>query len=129
MLNQLFTSQKHRYKRVIDNSDHFVAIDIKALQELFEKGSDNFVYIGRPTCDTCRLFIPLLNHVLNDMNLTIYYFDTDAYIKAEYKNFFDSVNIKSLPSLLKLNGNNQYQRMKVYHPESAIKMWMTSQIK
>ena len=68
-----------------------------------------FVYIGRPTCQYCRIFEPILQETLEDLEITMYYFQT---AKARYDDeqtmlaLLAPLNIEGIPIIVYLvNGS------------------------
>jgi len=51
---------------------------IDHLYEVLDEDEVSFVYFGRPTCPDCQDFIVILEEVIEENSLTVYYFNTDA---------------------------------------------------
>lgn len=86
-------------------------IDIKNSQT-FNEISTGYVYFGRPTCPSCRLFQPLLSDVAREQKVQVYYFNTDYFrensilSEDELQTIFKKYKIESVPILIKLvNGS------------------------
>ena len=64
-----------------------------------------FVYIGRPTCQYCREIEPILQETLEDLEMTMYYFQT---AKARYDDeekmlaLLAPLNIDGIPIIVHL---------------------------
>ena len=122
----LFTniSKKREYERIINNESLFVQIDVIKLRDLFEQGGTQLIYIGRPTCKTCLLFVPILEKALVTQNMKVFYFDTDRFNSDDYRSLFELLGISLLPSLIQTYGQMRYSRMAIYHPLSAVNLWL-----
>jgi len=119
--------QVRRYKKIIRKSSHFSRITLDELKQLLKNGGGQYLLVGKPTCLMCRSFTPHLSQVLDEKKtLTVSYFDTDNYTPDEYMPLFEQVGIKYLPSLYLLNGKYEFERMNVYSPQSAIKLWINT---
>lgn len=68
--------------------------------ELMEKSMDEAVvlYLGFDECPYCRAFIPKLNHLAKELDVTLHYYNTNR--RADDRNFNDviqSLNIETVP--------------------------------
>lgn len=82
------------------------------LQKISKK--ESFVlYVGRPTCPDCRLYLPIQTKVLNDLNKDILYLNTDAEKGNDarlnnLKKFMSQADVSVVPTIVKVSykGNN-----------------------
>lgn len=89
-----------------DLDDKLVSINIHYLLELIANSDEAFVYIASPTCPACVEFKPIVLELLNDENLKIYYFDTDAAFlekPGELVDLMESLNVIGTPSIIYLD--------------------------
>lgn len=77
--------------------------------ETFQNLTDEFVYFGRPTCVSCKLFLPLLSDIAKQEKVTVYYFNTD-YFKSdgvlaggEFQRILEQYQVEEVPMLMKLH--------------------------
>lgn len=68
--------------------------------ELMEKSMDEAVvlYLGFDECPYCRAFIPKLNHLAKELDVTLHYYNTNR--RADDRNFNDVIqflNIETVP--------------------------------
>lgn len=64
------------------------------------------VYIGRETCPYCRKFAKKLSGLVNEINTTIYYVNSDNPSDNEIKSFREKYNIITVPGfIVSKNGN------------------------
>lgn len=65
----------------------FIPIKVEDLDKLSQRSilneSKSYLYVGRPTCPDCREFVPLLNKVVDEEEVEIYYLNTDDYKGTE----------------------------------------------
>lgn len=86
------------------NTENF---DLISVEEIYNKINDEdtfFVYVGRVTCEWCRLFVPILSEYALKHNLKINYLDsTNTETNNDIKNFRELNNIDHVPALLYYN--------------------------
>ena len=66
-------------------------------------GSGTFVYIGRPTCPFCRDFEPILEGVLEELDVQLAYFETDRadqVDRARRLEIFEELGVTGVPVLV-----------------------------
>ena len=54
----------------------FNKVTLQEVLDLFDEKGTYLVYVGRPTCSACKLFVPYLNTVSEELDLDIYYYDS-----------------------------------------------------
>lgn len=91
--------------------------------ELMEKSMDEAVvlYLGFDECPYCRAFIPKLNHLAKELDVTLHYYNTNR--RADDRNFNDVIqflNIETVPHAFilqkgeikaRINNQNTMQEM------------------
>ena len=74
--------------------------------QLLSNNSFTIIYIGRSTCPFCRKFAKKLNSLMNDIDSTIYYVESDNTYDVEIQAFRDKYNILTVPGfIVNKNGN------------------------
>ena len=78
-------------------------------QKIQEK-THNLILIARPSCGVCVQYVPILEKIVEEYDITINYFDTDTLNKTEYGEFYNSSDLyKSsafgTPTLIITNNN------------------------
>lgn len=88
-------------------------------QIVLEKKS-GYVYIGRPTCDECKEFKPILDKTIKDKHL-VYYFNTDKNRDTElYDTLIALFSVESIPLLLEIEDGQEIQRLEYTTDENKI---------
>ena len=70
----------------------FNEVSIDQYLELVSSSEKSIILVARPTCYYCQQFTPILKQVMEDMNLTINYIDTDKFTTADYEKFSNSLD-------------------------------------
>lgn len=68
---QIFQEKSGRFKQITE------------IQEVY-KVNEGYIYLGRPTCPSCRLFEPILKLISKERHIDINYFNSD-YLRKEKK--------------------------------------------
>jgi len=128
---QATTVELDSYKKTVAD---FSAIDTDAVRAKIEKGDSFFLFTGRSTCPWCRKFVPVLNEIAKEEQITIFYLDsentpTDDNLKA----FRDEYGIASVPSLSYFSGG-KYNKIQLkttdagYYNKATTKQAMSQYI-
>ena len=78
------------------------------------------VYIGRETCPYCRKFAKKLSDLVNEINTTIYYVNSDNPSDNEIKSFREKYNIITVPGFIVSKNGNIEVRCDSSTPENQI---------
>lgn len=85
------------------SSNSFNPINTQKFEELIKEKENVWVYIGRPTCDDCDRFSPVLKEVIKENNKKVYYYNTDEARKENEEKLINHLNklgVKSVPTLI-----------------------------
>lgn len=95
------------------------------------KGSEkSLIYVGRPTCSYCQKFKPELLNVLNEKDLTAYYFDIDTIQSQEdydkYVNSSEKIqeNSGTTPLFLVVQNGEVIDLLNGYHTQEDIEKFL-----
>ncbi|MEN8075843.1 thioredoxin domain-containing protein [Clostridioides difficile] len=88
--------------------DYTYKEDISLFKEVFSEEADKLlsnenlavVYIGRETCPYCRKFAKKLSGLVNEINTTIYYVDSNNPSDNEIASFREKYNIVTVPGFI-----------------------------
>lgn len=73
-------------------------ITLDQLNEKIAASEDFLVYLGRPTCDYCQVFVPKLAEACQNKSVTIYYVDSDKADGKAWDDFIAYFGIKTVPN-------------------------------
>lgn len=90
--------------------------DVKPFKKVLSTEADNLlpnkdliiVYVGRETCPYCRKFVKKLNGLVNEINTTIYYIDSQNSSDTKIGPFREKYNIKTVPGFI-VNKNGKIE--------------------
>ena len=87
----------------------FLRLTAEEVNDKIENGDHFFLYTGRITCQYCRTIVPILNKVIKDNNIELYYLDSEN-TKEDIilSNFRDTYGIKTVPSIIYFIGKDDY---------------------
>lgn len=79
----------------------FIELNAESASEKIESGDGFYLYVGRPTCQWCRIIAPTLQEVSEDLAIDMYYLDSsntdfDKSISA----FREKYDIETVPAVI-----------------------------
>lgn len=84
----------------------FEEITVEELDKLQSSEDIVHLYIGRKTCPYCRNFVPKLRAVGRDLDVKIYYIDSEDSENQSLTDFRNNNEIRTVPALLNVKNNN-----------------------
>lgn len=87
------------------SSASLTSLDSQKLEKYIKEKENIWVYIGRPTCDECKRFSPVLKEFLKENNKQIYYYNTDKERKENEQEMINQLNklgVKTVPTMINL---------------------------
>ncbi|MFI8496722.1 thioredoxin family protein [Peribacillus butanolivorans] len=85
------------------SASSLISLDSQKFEKYIKEKENIWVYIGRPTCDECDRFSPVLKEVLKENNKQIYYYNTDKARKEneqEMVNQLNKLGVKTVPTMI-----------------------------
>ena len=80
--------------------------------EEFYDISTGFILFGRSTCSTCEVFLPVINSIVSEESVVVYYFDTGFFRENslmkenELQELFSTYQVLSVPVILRLDNGS-----------------------
>ena len=90
-------SEKDQYEENIKSFEKVLSIQA---DDLLTNKDKTVVYIGRATCPYCRKFAKKLSSLVNEINTTIYYVDSENLSDEGLKVFRNKYNIRTVPGFI-----------------------------
>lgn len=90
-----------RYYQSLNNSNAIQITDLK-LKELESSNQEFVLFIGRPSCQYCRKFVPKLEKANRKIRQKIYYIDSQQYLHSYLSEFRQKYVIEFVPTLVKI---------------------------
>lgn len=89
-----------------------LSFDIINVEELTNRISNNecfFLYVGRSTCEWCRKLAPILQVVVQNLDIDICYLDSEnSDTNLSVKEFRELYSIQEVPAILFFSKNGDY---------------------
>ncbi|QDQ02834.1 thioredoxin family protein [Lysinibacillus fusiformis] len=88
-----------------------------------EEKESMWVYIGRPTCEECVSFTPVLQEVLKENNEQIYYYNTDEVGKENTQEMIamlDKLEVKVMPTIIRINKGEVLKKAVGYQDKAGL---------
>lgn len=104
-INQAVYSKIQAGDNGFDIPKKFTELDIRQVKNKIENGDSFFLYTGRDTCRYCRELIPVLNKIYSELEIELYYLDSEyTEVDEQIQEFRTEYGIEFVPSLIKFNG-------------------------
>lgn len=110
-----------------NSSVNFIELNNTSLEDKINNKEDFTVYIGKPTCQECTEFEPILKNVLDDIDKEIYYYNTDNAREDNEDLMIDlleTLNVKVVPTIINLNNGSIQDKIVGSYPESDLKEFL-----
>lgn len=107
--NELYDYNENDEERIIeeliaeyeDNTKNFKPITVEEIYDYMKKKDEFYIYVGRVTCEWCRLFVNYLSDYTDQNDIEVYYLDsTDTDIDTKLKQFREINDIEYVPALM-----------------------------
>ncbi|MHC5267906.1 DUF6568 family protein [Enterococcus sp. LJL98] len=108
-----------------ENTANFTIIDSKKAEEMIKEKQEAVIYIGRPTCSFCRMFVQKLKVVADQTQTDIYYIESSNI--ADDQNISDfrmKYQIPTVPGLLYTNEGVVKVKCHSAMPEEEIRQFI-----
>lgn len=109
------SEEQRPYQEVVK---HFHELSIEEVEERLQKGEKTILYIGKPTCPYCQRFVPKLNHVREQNQLTVYYLNSlDTPTNPAIQALRNRMEIPTVPQVVTIDGEDSFTNL---HIESSV---------
>lgn len=68
----------------------FTQITVDNYLEILSKNDNQFVLVARPTCHYCQIAEPIIQNIMYEYNIDLYYLNTDDFSEEDQSNFINS---------------------------------------
>lgn len=103
------------------------SLDSQSVIDFINNGKTGFIYVGRPTCPSCKQFAPILTQFVKEQGTLIYYYDTDVAnedkpLKTETINL---IEVTSVPTFLYIENGVIVDRLGNTNSKSALEAFIS----
>ncbi len=97
-----------------DTVSNFIELTAEDVADRLANGDKTILFIGKPTCPYCRKFVPKLNNVREENNLTIYYLNSlETKTNPQIQALRDKMDVPLVPQVVTLDGKDQFTNLKI----------------
>ena len=82
-----------------NKKDHIVEISLDEFKEKMANKDTFALYVGNDGCTHCIAYMPTLESVLDEYDITIYHLDNSKLSDKEYADFKTYINISGTPTI------------------------------
>ena len=98
-------------------------IESQDVLDFLSEKKTGFMYIGRPTCPSCKVFAPILTKDVKAEGYTVYYYDTDVAnsdkdLKTET---LDALSVTGVPTFMYIKDGVEVERLSNTQSEEALR--------
>lgn len=103
--------KKAQYEEIVQNFQELSAADV---EERLEKGEKTILFIGKPVCPFCQKFVPKLDKVRQENDLTIHYLNSlETQTNPAIKALRDKMEVPLVPQVVTIDGENMFTNLKI----------------
>ena len=99
----------------LNNDSTLEAVDSEQLTTLLDEESElQYIYIGKPTCSVCAEFLPILEEVIEEEELDVYYYNTDTAREADealLSEVMERLGVTGVPAVLAIENGTEVNRI------------------
>lgn len=104
-------NKQAQYKEIVKN---FHEVTAEEVEERLAKGEKTILYIGKPVCPFCQKFVPKLNNVREENDLTIHYLNSlDTPTNSAIKALRDKMEVPLVPQVVTIDGVNTFTNLNI----------------
>lgn len=96
-------------RKAAESISNLTVINVSKMKELFSSSDTKIIFVGSLTCPHCTAIKPVINSVVKDLNVTVYYLELSTMTdeeNTEYYNINDFLkNNTSIPLVMAVKNN------------------------
>lgn len=96
-------------RKAAESISNLTVIDVSKLKELFSSNDTKIIFVGSLTCPHCTAIKPVINSVVKDLNVTVYYLELSTMTDEENKEYYSIneflKNNNSIPLVMAVKNN------------------------
>ena len=78
-------------KKAEESISNLTVINVSKMKELFSSNDTKIIFVGSLTCPHCTAIKPVINSVVKDLNVTVYYLELSTMTDEENNEYY-SIN-------------------------------------
>ena len=96
-------------KKAEESISNLTVINVSKMKELFSSNDTKSIFVGSLTCPHCTAIKPVINSVVKDLNVTVYYLELSTMTDEENKEYYSIneflKNNNSIPLVMAVKNN------------------------
>lgn len=96
-------------KKAEESISNLTVINVSKMKELFSSNDTKIIFIGSLTCPHCTAIKPVINSVVKDLNVTVYYLELSTMTDEENNEYYSIneflKNNNSIPLVMAVKNN------------------------
>lgn len=96
-------------KKAAESISNLTVIDVSKMKELFSSNDTKIIFVGSLTCPHCTAIKPVINSVVKDLNVTVYYLELSTMTDEENTKYYSIneflKNNNSIPLVMAVKNN------------------------
>lgn len=100
---------KEENKKAEESISNLTVINVSKMKELFSSNDTKIIFVGSLTCPHCTAIKPVINSVVKDLNVTVYYLELSTMTDEENKEYYSIneflKNNNSIPLVMAVKNN------------------------
>ena len=100
---------KEENKKAEESISNLTVINVSKMKEVFSSNDTKIIFVGSLTCPHCTAIKPVINSVVKDLNVTVYYLELSTMTDEENKEYYSIneflKNNNSIPLVMAVKNN------------------------
>lgn len=96
-------------KKAEESISNLTVINVSKMKELFSSNDTKIIFVGSLTCPHCTAIKPVINSVVKDLNVTVYYLELSTMTDEENNEYYSIneflKNNNSVPLVMAVKNN------------------------
>lgn len=96
-------------KKAEESISNLTVINVSKMKELFSSNDTKIIFVGSLTCPHCTAIKPVINSVVKDLNVTVYYLELSTMTDEENTEYYSIneflKNNNSIPLVMAVKNN------------------------
>ena len=96
-------------KKTAESISNLTVINVSKMKELFSSNDTKIIFVGSLTCPHCTAIKPVINSVVKDLNVTVYYLELSTMTDEENNEYYSIneflKNNNSIPLVMAVKNN------------------------
>lgn len=96
-------------KKAAESISNLTVIDVSKMKELFSSNDTKIIFVGSLTCPHCTAIKPVINSVVKNLNITVYYLELSTMTDEENTEYYSIneflKNNNSIPLVMAVKNN------------------------